>query len=278
MKQRFDELSYTVSRETTRKYSTSFSLGIMALKATLRPAIYAIYGYVRLADEIVDSFHGYDKAVLLKRLQEQTAQALDEGISLNPILQAFQETVTRYGIERSLIDQFLSSMEMDLNPLHYTTDRYNTYILGSAEVVGLMCLQVFVEGDKAAYERLKPYAMKLGSAFQKVNFLRDLKEDYTLLGRTYFPDVDLRLFDRTMKQKIEYEITLEFAEALTGIKKLPPSSKFGVYLAYKYYLSLFRKIKRSTPQEIMHQRIRIHNGQKLSLMMSSYVQYKMAIL
>ena len=278
MKKLFDELSFQVSKVTTEKYSTSFSLGILALDTCIRPAVYAIYGYVRLADEIVDSFHSYDKQKLLHRFKEQTHQALDEKISLNPILQSFQETVHRYDIDRSLIEQFLHSMEMDLNPTEYNSEKYKEYILGSAEVVGLMCLQVFVGGDKSAYEVLKPYAMKLGSAFQKVNFLRDLKDDYQILGRTYFPDVNMDVFDNSIKSAIEAEIHTEFREALVGIKKLPTSSRFGVYLAYKYYLSLFKKIRRLPAQRILSERIRIPNGQKVSLMMKSYVAYKMAIM
>ncbi len=249
MKQLFDELSYSVSKMTTQKYSTSFSLGILALKPSIRSAIYAIYGYVRLADEIVDSFHGYNKEKLLKRLRKETLHALNERISLNPILQSFQETVNNYKIDKELIDQFLSSMEMDLQQIEYDSDLYKTYILGSAEVVGLMCLQVFTDGNKDKYAELKPYAMKLGSAFQKINFLRDLKEDYHILGRTYFPNVDISGFDNKIKYAIEKEIEEEFDEALIGIKKLPASSIFGVYLAYKYYLSLFKKIKKNHPKK-----------------------------
>lgn len=278
MKQLFDELSFEVSKSTTKKYSTSFSLGILALNPSIRPAIYAIYGYVRLADEIVDSFHGFDKPMLLNRFKEHTEQALNEGISLNPILQSFQETVNKYDIDRSLIYKFLKSMEMDLHPVDYNTDKYNEYILGSAEVVGLMCLQIFVEGNKTDYEMLKPAAMKLGSAFQKVNFLRDLKDDYQILGRTYFPNINMDVFDNDLKSNIESDIENEFKEALQGIKKLPASSKFGVYLAYKYYLSLFKKIKNASAQHILNERVRIPNGKKLSLMMSSYVQFKMTIL
>ncbi|GEM62345.1 phytoene synthase [Sphingobacterium faecium NBRC 15299] len=278
MKKLFDELSYEVSKSTTKKYSTSFSLGIMALHPSIRQAIYAIYGYVRLADEIVDSFHGYDKRLLLTRFIEQTDQAINERISLNPILQSFQETVHRYAIERSLVDQFLKSMEMDLHQLTYDEDRYKEYILGSAEVVGLMCLHVFVDGCKDEYERLKPYAMKLGSAFQKINFLRDLKDDYHILGRTYFPDVDMRGFDNHIKFAIEQDIESEFMEALIGIKNLPSSSKFGVYLAYKYYWSLLKKIKQIPAHNILKERIRIPNRQKLSMMMSCYVQYKMEVV
>lgn len=269
-------MSRKVSKEITRTYSTSFSLGILALDPSIRPAIYAIYGYVRLADEIVDSFHDYDKKRLLERFQEQTWQALDEGISLNPVLQSFQETVHHFSIDRALIGRFLHSMQMDLGKVEYNTDRYQEYILGSAEVVGLMCLHVFVDGDKSAFETLKPYAMKLGSAFQKVNFLRDLKDDYEILGRTYFPGVQMSVFNNEIKSVIEDDIEQEFNEALKGIKKLPVCSRFGVYLAYKYYLSLFRKIKQTPAQRIMHQRVRIPNSQKLSLMMKSYLRYKFA--
>jgi len=278
MKKLFDELSYQVSIATTKKYSTSFSLGILALKPAIRHSIYAIYGFVRLADEIVDSFHDYDKEALLRRFTEQTWQAIEEGISLNPILQSFQETVRTYQIDRALIEQFLHSMEMDLQKVEYNSELYQEYILGSAEVVGLMCLQVFVSGNKAQYEHLKPYAMKLGSAFQKVNFLRDLKDDFHVLGRTYFPSIEMNVFNNEVKSKIEEEIAVEFKESLAGIKQLPVSSRFGVYLAYKYYLSLFNKIRKISAERIMKERIRIPNGQKLSLAMSSYVQYKMAIL
>lgn len=278
MKKLFDELAYMVSKVVTEKYSTSFSLGILALKPSVRSAIYAVYGYVRLADEIVDSFHDYDKSALLKRFKKETWNALDEGISLNPILQAFQDTVNNFAIDRGLIEQFLHSMEMDLRQIDYNSDLYNEYILGSAEVVGLMCLQIFAEGKKEAFENLKPYAMKLGSAFQKVNFLRDLKDDYYVLGRTYFPNIDMKIFNNKIKDQIENEIEAEFREAFIGIKKLPASSKFGVYLAYKYYLSLFKKIRNMPAEKIMNQRIRIPNTQKLSLAMRSYLQYKMAIV
>lgn len=277
MKKLFDELSYKISKQTTKQYSTSFSLGILALSPQIRNSIYAIYGYVRLADEIVDSFHGYDRATLLARFREQTNQALEEKISLNPILQCFQETIHRYDIDRQLINQFLKSMEMDLEKIDYNSDLYKEYILGSAEVVGLMCLHIFVNGDKELFAMLKPSAMKLGSAFQKVNFLRDMKDDYQVLGRCYFPNVDISYFDNIVKAQIEQEIYAEFKEALEGIKKLPPSSRFGVYLAYRYYISLFRKIKRTSAHKIINQRIRISNGRKFSLMMSSYVQYKMSL-
>ena len=278
MKKLFDELSYEVSKCTTRKYSTSFSLGILALKPSIRSAIYAIYGYVRLADEIVDSFHDYNKEKLLSRLKKETYIAIEEGISLNPILQAFQQTVHDYRIDRELIDTFLHSMEMDLQKIDFDSKLYNEYIYGSAEVVGLMCLQVFTEGNKEKFEELKPYAMKLGSAFQKINFLRDLKDDYQILGRTYFPGINMSVFDNSVKFKIEDEIETEFKQALIGIKKLPGSSMFGVYLAYKYYLSLFYKIKKTSSQRIMQNRIRIANSQKLLLACESYIRYKVAYL
>lgn len=277
MKKLFDELSYEVSKKTTKKYSTSFSLGILALNPSIRSAIYAIYGYVRLADEIVDSFHGYDKKTLLQRFINETDLALKEGISLNPILQSFQDTVYKYKIDKPLIDQFLHSMEMDLEKVDYNSDLYKEYIYGSAEVVGLMCLQVFTEGDKVRYEELKPFAMKLGSAFQKVNFLRDLNEDFQILGRTYFPNIDMNVFDNRVKKEIEKEIEREFKEALVGIQLLPSSSKFGVYLAYRYYLSLFKKIKNTHAEHILQERIRIPNVQKMNVMMRSYVRYKIAM-
>lgn len=276
MKQLFDELSYSVSKITTKKYSTSFSLGILALKPSIRSAIYAIYGYVRLADEIVDSFHGYNKEKLLNRLKKETGNALKEGISLNPILQSFQETVNQYKIDQRLIKQFLLSMEMDLQKIEYNSQLYQEYIFGSAEAVGLMCLQVFTDGNKEQYEKLKPYAMKLGSAFQKVNFLRDLKDDYQILGRTYFPHIDIGVFDNCVKCQIEGEIEEEFKVALKGIKKLPNSSIFGVYLAYKYYMSLFQKIKRKSSKEILNNRIRIPNAEKAFVAFKSYVRYKTA--
>lgn len=278
MKHLFDELSFAVSKITTQKYSTSFSLGILALKPSIRSAIYAIYGYVRLADEIVDSFHGYDKEKLLFRLKQETDNALQERISLNPILQSFQDVVNQYRIDKKLIDQFLHSMEMDLWQVDYSSELYKEYIFGSAEVVGLMCLQVFVDGDREKYEELKPYAMKLGSAFQKINFLRDLKDDYQQLGRSYFPNVDLSVFDNSAKCQIEQEIEEEFKEALIGIKKLPSSSIFGVYLAYRYYLSLFHAIKRKSSADIMNGRVSVPNSQKAVLTFVSYVRYKTAYL
>lgn len=278
MKQLFDELSFSVSKMTTNTYSTSFSLGILALKPTIRSAVYAIYGYVRLADEIVDSFHGYDKHRLLRRLRIETDEAIQEGISLNPIMNAFQATVNNFKIDRELIEQFLHSMEMDLAKVDYNSDLYKEYIHGSAEVVGLMCLQVFLDGDREKFAELKPYAMKLGSAFQKINFLRDLKDDYHILGRTYFPNIDMATFDNAVKQQIEQEIGEEFRQALIGIKKLPSSSIFGVYLAYKYYLSLFYKIKRKSSKDIINNRVRVANTEKAYVAFKSYVRYKTAFL
>ncbi len=274
MKKLFDNLSYKISRETTRQYSTSFSLGIMALSPHIRNPIYAIYGYVRLADEIVDSFHDYNKRELLEKYREETFQSLEKGISLNPILNSFQETVKRYNIDHNLINLFLKSMEMDLQQIDYNSQLYKDYILGSAEVVGLMCLHVFTDGNIEEFEKLKPYAMKLGSVFQKVNFLRDMKDDYQILGRCYFPNLDIAYFDNMMKSDIEKDIEVEFGIALEGIKKLPRSSRFGVYLAFRYYISLFKKIRKISAAKIINQRVRISNGRKLSLMMSSYVQYK----
>ena len=278
MKQLFDELSFSVSKMTTNTYSTSFSLGILALKPTIRSAVYAIYGYVRLADEIVDSFHGYDKHRLLRRLRIETDEAIQDGISLNPIMNAFQATVNNFMIDRELIEQFLHSMEMDLAKIDYNSDLYKEYIHGSAEVVGLMCLQVFLDGDREKFAELKPYAMKLGSAFQKINFLRDLKDDYHILGRTYFPNIDMATFDNAVKQQIEQEIGEEFRQALIGIKKLPSSSIFGVYLAYKYYLSLFYKIKRKSSKDIINNRVRVANTEKAYVAFKSYVRYKTAFL
>lgn len=275
MKLLFDDLSVQVSKMTTRTYSTSFSLGIYFLNNRLRDAIYSIYGFVRIADEIVDSFEGYDRERLLTRFRQETYEALENKISINPILNSFQQVVHQHKIDIDLIENFLQSMQMDLGKINYTKDTYQQYIFGSAEVVGLMCLHVFTEGDLKMFEELKPYAMKLGAAFQKVNFLRDLKDDYHILGRTYFPNVDMTEFNAEAKKQIEKEIEHDFAIALAGIKKLPRSSKGGVYLAYVYYLSLFKKIKKLPAQHILKERVRINNGQKFGLMVNSLVQNKM---
>ncbi len=274
MKEIFDNLSAEFSKTITKRYSTSFSLGIYFLGEKLRQSIYSIYGFVRLADEIVDSFHGYDKVVLLSKFRRDCFEAIEDGISLNPVLNAFQHVVNKYHIETELIELFLQSMEMDLKQEYYTPEKYDRYILGSAQVVGLMCLHVFTEGDKLHYDKLKDSAMKLGSAFQKVNFLRDINADYHTLNRTYFPNVDLSVFSNVQKKLIEDEIEAEFKLALIGIRQLPSSSRNGVYLAYVYYKKLFNKIKKSTAQKVMSKRIRISNVHKFGLMFDSLIRYK----
>ena len=278
MKALFDQISYKISKNITRKYSTSFSFGIFLLNKKLHDAIYAIYGYVRVADEIVDSFHDFDKEELLKEYRKDTYQALERGIRLNPVLNSFQETVSLYNIDRELIDTFLDSMEMDLNPQDYEQENFEKYILGSAEVVGLMCLRVFTENDRVFYEELKPYAMKLGSAFQKVNFLRDLKQDFDTLGRSYFPEIDLNNLSQQDKINIEADIQNDFNEALIGIKKLPSSSMVGVYSAYMYYQVLLTKIKATAPQEVMTTRVRVPNSKKIFLMGKCYVQCRLNLI
>ena len=278
MKQLFDQISVKSSKLVTNTYSTSFSLGIKFLDKSIRTPIYNIYGFVRFADEIVDSFHGYDKANLLQKFRLDTIEAIDQGISLNPILNSFQETVNQYNIEWNLIETFLESMKMDLNPEVSDQAYYEKYILGSAEVVGLMCLHVFTEGNKDLYEKLKPSAQKLGSAFQKVNFLRDAQMDFMDLGRTYFPDVDFNNFSDSDKVEIEKDIEKDFREALIGIKQLPSSSRGGVYLAYYYYLRLFRKIKGVSSENIIAERIRIPNGQKFILMLQSFAKHQTNLL
>lgn len=278
MKALFDKVSADCSRITTNKYSTSFSLGIKFLAKKFHKPIYGIYGFVRLADEIVDSFHGFDKENLLQKFRNETYEAIDSGISLNPILNSFQHVVRKYNIGRDLIDTFLSSMEMDLTNNYYERELYNQYILGSAEVVGLMCLKVFCEGDEKLYESFKHPAMKLGSAFQKVNFLRDMKADNEQLGRTYFPGINFNSFRNESKIEIEKEIQKDFAEALKGIKGLPHSSRSGVYLAYYYYTALFKKIKSLPAEKIMTERIRVSNSLKFGLMLNSMVKHQLNIL
>lgn len=275
MKHLFDNVSDKCSKLTTRTYSTSFSLGILFLDQKLRTPIYNIYGFVRFADEIVDSFHGYDKDYLLDKFRKDTIEAIDQGISLNPILNSFQQVVHEYSIEWELIETFLNSMEMDLHKTDYDRLNYEDYILGSAEVVGLMCLRVFTEGNDALYQHLKPAAMKLGSAFQKVNFLRDAQADFNGLGRTYFPDVNMGDFTAEDKLRIEDEIESDFQEALIGIRQLPKSSRKGVYLAYFYYWQLFQKIKGLPAHSILEERIRIPNGEKMVLMMRSLVRHQL---
>lgn len=278
MKELYDRVSTKCSYLATQSYSTSFSLAIKCLDPKLRNPICAIYGFVRFADEIVDTFHDYDKAGLLDRFESDTYLAIEEKISLNPILNSFQWAVHKFNIDRQLIEQFLFSMRMDLSKTNHNESSFETYILGSAEVVGLMCLKVFCEGNQAEYEKLKPYAMKLGSAFQKINFLRDLRDDYELMGRSYFPGLDMRRFDEDSKAQIELRIEDDFKQGFKGIKKLPRSAKFGVYLAYIYYYSLFKKIRRTPSNSVMEKRIRIPNQKKFSLLFYSYVKHRLNLI
>ena len=274
----YDKVCLKASRHTTYSYSTSFSLGIRSLDKRFHSPIHAIYGFVRFADEIVDTFHGFDKNDLLKRFREDTYRAISEGISLNPILHSFQRVVNTYRIDRELYDTFLDSMAMDLTDTAHDQSSYENYILGSAEVVGLMCLRVFCEGDEALYQRLKPSAMKLGAAFQKVNFLRDLKDDHQNLGRTYFPGIDVSRMDAETKAQIEQDIQHDFDEALIGIRQLPKGARFGVYIAYVYYLNLFRKIKALPFDRIMKERVRVRNRRKIALLTTSYLRHSFGML
>ncbi|MDG1903131.1 MAG: phytoene/squalene synthase family protein [Schleiferiaceae bacterium] len=273
MKALFDSVSIRASRMTTKAYSTSFSLGILGLDKKYHDPIYAIYGFVRFADEIVDSFEGYPQKELLERFWKDRHLALDEKISLNPILNSFQQVVNTFEIDRDLIETFLKSMEMDLYKNDYDEAGYKAYILGSAEVVGLMCLKVFVDGSEERYQILKKPAMQLGSAFQKINFLRDLHADYKKLGRTYFPGVDLNNFNETVKTEIEADIDIDFMAGYEGIKQLPKGARFGVYIAYVYYYSLFKKIKKTHCDIILSQRVRISNKRKYGLFVSSFVRH-----
>ena len=278
MKRIFDELSYEASKITTKRYSTSFSLGIRFLNKKLHKPIYAIYGFVRFADEIVDSFHGFDKQYLLDDFKKQTFDAINHGISLNPILHSFQETVNKYQIPHDLIHTFLHSMEMDLNKQVYDRSKYEEYILGSAEVVGLMCLKVFVNGNEEVYNKLKFQAMKLGSAFQKINFLRDLKADYKELGRSYFPNVEMNEFNDQVKKEIEKDIARDFKTGLEGVKKLPKEARFGVYVAYIYYHNLFVKIQNKSATTILNERVRIPNNKKLSFLFYSFIKHNLNLI
>ena len=278
MKQHFDDVSHEMSQLTTKRYSTSFSLGISFLHRSLHKPIYAVYGFVRFADEIVDSFHGFNKEELLADFKIQTYTAIEQGISLNPILNSFQWAVREYNIPLDLIETFLNSMEMDLEKREYDSEKYEQYILGSAEVVGLMCLKIFVQGNEKEYERLKPLAMKLGSAFQKINFLRDLKADYQELGRTYFPGIDLNEFNGTVKKEIEADIEIDFKLGYEGIKQLPKNARFGVYMAYIYYYKLFNKIKSTQAEVILNERIRIPNNKKYRLFVTSFVRHNLNLL
>lgn len=279
MKAIFDKVSFECSRYVTKSYSTSFSTAVKMLAPSIRQDIYNIYGFVRFADEIVDSFHDYDKAELFKLFENNLHLALKDRISLNPILNSFQHTVAKYDIPYELIDAFMLSMKLDLIKSEYTTmQEYNEYIYGSADVVGLMCLKVFVKGDDKKYEELKHSAMRLGSAFQKVNFLRDLKADFEDLNRTYFPDTDLTKLDEASKQKIIAEIEEDFKEAYKGILHLPMEAKFGVYTAYVYYKKLLSKLKKTPSAEIKNSRIRVSDYQKLGLFARCYVTYRLNFL
>ncbi len=273
MKDLYNDVCYKCSKLVTNNYSTSFSLGVSVLHKDFILPIHAIYGFVRFADEIVDTFHTHNKQELLQRFIKDTHDAINDKISLNPILQSFQDTVNKYNIDIELIDTFLQSMEMDLNKTNYNQAGYEKYILGSAEVVGLMCLKIFVDGDEKRYLELKPDAMKLGAAFQKINFLRDLKADVLTLGRSYFPQFEVTNFNEKTKKEIEADIQKDFDAGLRGIKNLPQKVKLGVYLAYIYYISLFKKIERTAPEKVINTRIRISDPKKYFLFFVSYLKY-----
>jgi 15-cis-phytoene synthase len=274
----FDTVSELCSKITTEKYSTSFSSSIQMLHADIRTPVFNIYGFVRFADEIVDTFHHQNKAQLLAEFKAETYSSITRGISLNPILHSFQKTVNQYNIDLDLIEAFFTSMQMDLNKETYDSQKYNTYIYGSAEVVGLMCLFVFCDGNKQEYEMLKPYAQSLGAAFQKVNFLRDLHADYTNLDRTYFPNVDFTKFTNADKLAIEQDIATDFDNALLGIKKLPWKARFGVYVAYKYYLSLLHKIKELQPNEMLQRRVSVPDYQKAYILLRANVKKQLKMI
>lgn len=277
----FDLYSQTCqecSQLITKRYSTSFSMGIRVFDRKFRDPIYSIYGFVRFADEIVDTFHGFPKKELLDQFREETYKAIEGKISLNPVLHTFQQTVNKYHIEKELIDAFLDSMEMDLHHSVYEENLYKKYIYGSAEVVGLMCLRVFCEGDSLKYERLKEPARALGSAFQKINFLRDMKSDFDDRGRVYFPGVDFQHFTNEDKIQIEADIREDFDFALTGIVQLPKGVRFGVYLAYVYYIQLFKHIIREPANQVKKKRIRVHDGKKVLLLFSSAVRSSLNLL
>lgn len=279
MKQLFDIVSFECSKQVTKSYSTSFSLAVKMLSPEIRDAIYSIYGFVRFADEIVDSFHNFDKETLINDFETDYYKAAKSGISLNPILNSFQQTVFRYNLTDDLIQAFLKSMKADLIKSTYETKQeYEAYIYGSADVVGLMCLKVFVNGDEQEYLKLKPEAMRLGSAFQKVNFLRDLKDDNLLLERNYFPNADLKSFNEDSKKIIIKEIENDFLEAYNGIKKLPKTAKFGVYTAFVYYKQLLKILQNTPSDKIGTSRIRVSNKRKSWLLAKSYVTYKLNLI
>ncbi len=278
MMELYHKVCRDASKLVTNSYSTSFSLGIKMFAEEFREPIYNIYGFVRFADEIVDTFHDYDKAMLFEEFRQETYRAIDRGISLNPILHAFQEVVRKWDIGRDLIDGFLDSMEMDLESNTFDRPTYERYIFGSAEVVGLMCLKVFVRGETEEYERLKSPAMKLGSAFQKVNFLRDIKSDYQERGRIYFPGVAYDNFTCDDKEQIEAEIQAEFDAALIGISQLPKGTRLGVYLAFQYYQRLLKKIKKCTAADVKEKRIRVPDASKMMILGSSAIRYNLKSL
>ncbi|MDA0780066.1 MAG: phytoene/squalene synthase family protein [Bacteroidetes bacterium] len=279
MKTLFDQVSHQCSKLVTESYSTSFSLATRMLSNEIRQDIYNIYGFVRFADEIVDTFHQYDKPVLFERFEQDLEHALQDKISLNPILNSFQETVHKYNLDREHINAFMQSMKWDLSKKVYNSEKdYKQYIYGSADVVGLMCLKVFVKGDELLFDTLKESAMALGSAFQKVNFLRDLKDDFDHLERTYFPNVDMNCFDENSKQLIIAEIEADFKNGLSGIFRLPDDAKFGVYTAYKYYMRLLKKLKRVPSTQIKSKRIRVPNYQKADVLARSFIRYQFNVL
>ncbi|MET2984630.1 phytoene/squalene synthase family protein [Aureibaculum conchae] len=279
MKQQlYHKVSKDCSKLVTKAYSTSFTLAVKMLAPSIRDAIYSIYGFVRFADEIVDTFHDYDKSHLLAEFEKDYYKAYQEGISLNPILNAFQLTVKKYNIDDDLVQSFLKSMKWDLEKTDYTKEEYEAYIYGSADVVGLMCLKVFVNGNLKKYNELKESAMMLGSAFQKVNFLRDLKDDLEVLNRSYFPNVHFENLDFEAKQKIIKEIDEDFSVAYKGILNLPKEAKFGVYTAYIYYKTLLNKLKRTPSEQILNTRIRVSNPRKISLLAKSFVTYKLNLI
>jgi len=279
MKQLFDDVSFKCSKLVTKSYSTSFSLAVKMLSPNIREAIYSIYGFVRFADEIVDSFHDFDKERLINEFEKEYYKAMEYGISLNPILNSFQQTVKQYNISDDLIQSFLKSMKLDLVKSNYhTKEEYDEYIYGSADVVGLMCLKVFVGGNVQKYEQLKEEAMRLGSAFQKVNFLRDLKDDNLVLNRDYFPGVNLNSFDENCKKMIIAEIEEDFRIAYQGIVKLPMEAKFGVYTAFVYYKKLLKKLENTPYHKIGTARIRVSNYTKMGLLAKSFVSYKLKLV
>jgi len=275
MKSIYDRVSAQCSRAVTHAYTNSFSLAIKCLHKQYHQPIYAVYGFFRLGDEIVDSFQGYPKAALLEKYRADTYQAIQDKISLNPVLNAFQQVVHDYQLDTALIELFFDSMAMDLTQQTHTQASLEKYLLGSSEIVGLMCLQIFCQGDKQRYLQLKPYAMRLGKALQKVNFLRDLDSDYKRLGRTYFPHVDFEQFGNAEKRKIEQDIAADFQQALVGIKLLPIGARFGVYLAYKYYKTLFQKVCKVPSHKLLQQRIRIPNYRKYVLAIQAGLKYSL---